>query len=628
MIGLGSWEMSLDEPTITYTDGVAGVLGLGERVPLSLEEFTAMVLPEDRPILAAAIRDCLRDGDVSAEYRIRRPDGAVRRLLVQGETVPAGNGEPIALRGAVFDITQQREAERQRLALNALFEQAFESAPIGMALVSPETGRFMRVNDALCALLGRPRDELVELSTVQVTHPDHRAADADGLRGLMEGRQDDYHCEKRYVRPDGTEVWVAVHVGAVRAADGTIEALFSQKIDITQVKERERELAQSVNDAEWLGRIRDALDEDRMLLYWQPIVDLRTGELVQRELLLRLRGEDGTIITPDAFLPVAERYGLMPEIDRWVIRQAVRLAAGGPVQLNLSAGSLADPAVLRELSSAIETHGVNPESLVVEVTETTMLDDAETGAAFAAQLRALGCRLALDDFGTGFAGLAYLRHLHADHLKIDIEFVRNVAWDETDERLIRGIVGLAAEFGQTTTAEGIEDERTLHKLRELGVHRGQGYLFAAPAPVEDAPPPPRREPPQRDLCCAEPVTVVKEALTALGRREMSELRRRCSPDVILRLPASAVRAGQPGVYRGHAGLDRYATDVRRLWEELRVVPTGYWSTSGAVIVFGQTIGRTPAFSVTTDTLWVCRLRGSLIATLDVFDHPASRGSTP
>jgi len=127
-------------------------------------------------------------------------------------------------------------------------------------------------------------------------------------------------------------VWAAVHLASVKDAEGRIEALYAQKIDITERKERELAQAPLVHDAEWLSRIRDALDEGRMTLYWQPIVDLRSGEIVQRELLLRMVSAAGEIITPNQFLPIAERYGLMAEIDRWVIRKrrGLRLKAGRP----------------------------------------------------------------------------------------------------------------------------------------------------------------------------------------------------------------------------------------------------------------------------------------------------------
>jgi EAL domain-containing protein (putative c-di-GMP-specific phosphodiesterase class I) len=197
----------------------------------------------------------------------------------------------------------------------------------------------------------------------------------------------------------------------------------------------------------FLALLRDALDHDRFVLYTQPIVDLRTGDTAQQELLIRMRNVDGSIVAPGDFLPVAERCGLISEIDRWVIREAVGLSAQGqPTQFNLSAASIGDPDILRELASEIERTGADPSLLVVEVTETAIMTQLDTGRQFAEQVTALGCRLALDDFGTGYSSLTHLKQIPAHHLKIDIEFVRDLTRSETDERLVRGIIGLAREF--------------------------------------------------------------------------------------------------------------------------------------------------------------------------------------
>ena len=620
MIGIGSWELALDAGTLTYSAGFATVVGVAAGESLELAEYKAMIRPDDREFFSAAVADCMRGGSTSCEYRIRRSDGTIRSLAWHGERVLGNSGRVEYLRGAILDVTEQREAERQRITATALFEQAFDAAPIGMALTAPDSDRYIRVNDAMCALLGRCRDDLMGLSVSDITHAGDRDADDEARRAMLHEDVVDYHTEKRYIRSDGSVVWVAVHVAPVRNVDGTVAAFFAQKIDITEAKAREAQLATYVNDAEWLGRIREALDTDRLVLYSQPIIDLRTGETVQRELLLRMRDESGMIIAPGEFLAVAERYGLIAEIDRWVIRQAVRLAAYGPVQFNLSAASIGDPDVLRELASAIESTGVEPSRLVVEVTETAMMDQTEKGRIFAEQLRELGCHLALDDFGTGFASLSYLKHLRAQHLKIDIEFVRDLAHNETDERLVRGIVGLAREFNLTTTAEGIEDEQTLAKLLELGVHRGQGYLFARPRPVDDS-----------ELMnsvaarpgsgCADPIATVRAAFQAIADRNPSAARQLLHPEAALHFFATAKRARHEGAYGGHEGLDEYFRDVEEVWDELRLVPLAFWEANGAVIGFARAIARADGSTQTTDTLWVYRLRAGLVAGVDVFPQP-------
>jgi EAL domain-containing protein (putative c-di-GMP-specific phosphodiesterase class I) len=175
----------------------------------------------------------------------------------------------------------------------------------------------------------------------------------------------------------------------------------------------------------------------------------------------------------------------MTEIDCCVIRQAVEIAARGvPAQFNLSGLSIGDAQVLAAFEEAIRTTGADASLLVVEVTETAIMDRLESSRVFAQTVTSLGCGVALDDFGTGFSGLGYLKHLSAQQLKIDIEYVHDATRSEAGERMIRGIVGLAREFGLLTTAEGVEDEPTMNLMRQLGVDRAQGYYLGRPQPLD------------------------------------------------------------------------------------------------------------------------------------------------
>jgi len=239
----------------------------------------------------------------------------------------------------------------------------------------------------------------------------------------------------------------------------------------------------------WIGRIRDGLDEDRFVLYAQPVIDLATGATVQHELLIRLRDRDGQLIPPLAFLPTAERCGLIAEIDQWVIRQAARIAAlGHPVTVNLSAASSGEPLVLDAIGDELLHYQTNPGDIVFEITETAVMQNMDRGRHFAERMVALGCRFALDDFGTGFASFTYLKQLPVHYLKIDIEFVRDVVQSPRDRSVVTAIVSLARGFGQQTIAEGVENEETAGVLRSLGVTLAQGYLFGAPAPLVDGRP--------------------------------------------------------------------------------------------------------------------------------------------
>jgi EAL domain-containing protein (putative c-di-GMP-specific phosphodiesterase class I) len=193
----------------------------------------------------------------------------------------------------------------------------------------------------------------------------------------------------------------------------------------------------------------------------------------------------GEIIAPGAFLPSAEKYGLIAEIDQWVIKQAAALAASGRrVEANLSARSLSNLNLLPIIEHELREAGADPANLVFEITETALMGDIENGERFARRLADMGCGLALDDFGTGYGSFTYLKTLPIKYLKIDVEFVRDLAHSTANQHLVKAIVSLAKSFGQQTVAEGVEDAETFDALREYGVDLAQGFHLGRPAPVE------------------------------------------------------------------------------------------------------------------------------------------------
>jgi EAL domain-containing protein (putative c-di-GMP-specific phosphodiesterase class I) len=237
----------------------------------------------------------------------------------------------------------------------------------------------------------------------------------------------------------------------------------------------------------WVGRIRRAIEAERLVLHSQPIVNLATGENVGEELLVRMVDEDGALVMPSAFLPTAERFGLIRDIDRWVVSRALELIAGGRrVSVNLSARSVSDPELTTRVEHGLRRAGADPSLLVFEITETAAAADMEDVRAFAERVKRLGCGLALDDFGTGFGSFIYLKHLPVTELKIDMEFVRHVSHSRADRRLVESIVMIAQALGVRTVAEGVEDEATLTLLRKYAVDFAQGWHLGAPTPVEPA----------------------------------------------------------------------------------------------------------------------------------------------
>ena len=228
------------------------------------------------------------------------------------------------------------------------------------------------------------------------------------------------------------------------------------------------------------------------MLHAQPIVDLATGEATQYELLLRMRGADGELIPPSAFLPVAERFDLMAAIDRWVVARAIRMVGAERragrrliVEVNISGRSAGDPELLELIERELHASEVCPSQIIFEITETIAVSNIPRAQHFAARLADLGCRFALDDFGAGFGSFYYLKHLPFDYLKIDGEFVRHSAADPTDQLVIQAVVDIARGLGKRTVAEHVGDSETAALLQRMGVDHAQGFHLGEPAPLGD-----------------------------------------------------------------------------------------------------------------------------------------------
>jgi EAL domain-containing protein (putative c-di-GMP-specific phosphodiesterase class I) len=237
----------------------------------------------------------------------------------------------------------------------------------------------------------------------------------------------------------------------------------------------------------WLQRLHRALAEDLFVLHYQPIVALADGRIAHHEALVRLADEpDGSLIAPANFLPAAERYGLVREIDRMVLDKvaallgAGRSGRGGGIAMNLSALSLTDRDMLAHIERGLARHGADPARLIVEVTETASISDMELARAFCAGVQALGCAVALDDFGAGFGSFHYLKHLPFRYLKIDGAFIRGLPGSEHDQLVVKALVGLVREMGQCTIAEFVGDQATMALLREYGVDYAQGFEVGRP----------------------------------------------------------------------------------------------------------------------------------------------------
>ncbi|MEI8093275.1 MAG: EAL domain-containing protein [Spirochaetales bacterium] len=260
--------------------------------------------------------------------------------------------------------------------------------------------------------------------------------------------------------------------------------LYSSEEDVFQ--KRRGEMA-------WISRLQHSLENDRFVLYHQPIRPLSptSGLRPKTEVLLRLRGEDGRIIPPSEFIPAAERYNLMPQIDRWVVSHAMaqweRFQAtqtDKPLMcLNLSGESIADPNLVSFIKNELKKNHLDPADFCFEITETAAIATLSQAVELITDLKAIGCRFALDDFGSGFSSFGYLRSLPVDDLKIDGAFVKTVDTDEVNYAFVEGIQKISRVMGLHTIGEFAASQAILDTLIAIGVDYGQGYALAKPEPM-------------------------------------------------------------------------------------------------------------------------------------------------
>jgi diguanylate cyclase (GGDEF)-like protein/PAS domain S-box-containing protein len=247
-----------------------------------------------------------------------------------------------------------------------------------------------------------------------------------------------------------------------------------------------------------LADLRHAVDAGQFRLHYQPIVDLADEAVVGVEALVRWEHPDRGLVAPAEFIPFAERSGLIGTIGSWVMSEACRQAASWTsvepdrqlsMSLNISGRQLAQGAgLVQAMKAALEEFAINPTSIVLEVTESALMDDAEAALRVLNELKGLGVRIAIDDFGTGYSSMVYLKQFPVDLLKVDRTFVSGLGQNKDDEAIVHSVIELAHAFGIVAVAEGIETRQQLEVLQELGCEFGQGYLWSPAVPAAARPP--------------------------------------------------------------------------------------------------------------------------------------------
>ncbi|WP_428634843.1 putative bifunctional diguanylate cyclase/phosphodiesterase [Sedimenticola sp.] len=254
-----------------------------------------------------------------------------------------------------------------------------------------------------------------------------------------------------------------------------------------------RELEQRFSEMGWVNRLTEALEQERLCLYFQPITPLagEQGNNRHFEVLLRLKDKHAGIISPATFLPAAERFGLITTLDRWVVNRTFDWmnhharfnSQFGMISVNLSGHSIGDPALLRLITERLANAQFPAKSLCFEITETAAISNIDRAGEFISALRKLGCHFALDDFGSGLSSFAYLKQLPVDYLKIDGSFVRDMIKDPQDFAMVKAMNQIGQIMGKQTIAEFVECQDTAERLKSIGVDFIQGYYPGRPQPL-------------------------------------------------------------------------------------------------------------------------------------------------
>ena len=473
----------------------------------------------------------------SFETEIALPGGNELALSVSVFAIRAAQGQPVGLASIIRNVTMRKQMERQLVFLAAhdsltglynrrRFEEDLdrEVAQAGRyqsrgALLFLDLDGFKGVNDTLGhragdqlligvaqLLKGRVRetDSVARLGGDEFAVLLHHAGEQEALVVAQAVCEE---IRKYRLILDGQAVSVTASIGVALLPDHSskpAELLAHADFAMYRAKERggdrvhvydpEHDVEVEVlSQITWEQRIRNALNNDGFMLYAQPIRALANG-VVQYELLVRMCGTDGAVVLPETFIPVAERSGLIRAIDRWVVTNGIRVIAAHNgkcatprFSVNISGRAFEDDSLVALIKQELEQTGIDPSSLILEITETAAIADMNEARKFIKSLRDLGCRFAIDDFGAGTSSFYYLKSLPVDYIKIDGSFIRNLPTDVVDQHLVKAMVAMARALGNQTIAEFVEDDETLRLLVDYGVDLAQGYHIGEPVPLSELP---------------------------------------------------------------------------------------------------------------------------------------------
>jgi len=537
----GLWDWDLERGSMYYSPRWTEMLGYAPQdIGPRPDEWTNRMHPEDAGRVQAEIQEHLRSPSphFESEHRLLHRDGTYRWVLARGIAVRNPAGRAIRMAGSITDVTGRKVAEEQLLhdavhdVLTGLPNRALFTMLVArsiarfrrrnaqpFAVLFLDLDRFKVVNDSLGHMLGdeflvevsrrlvrsvRPEDTVARLGGDEFTilledveEPGDAVRVAERIQGELTlpveiGGQETFTSasigiamgDLRYEHPE--EILRDADIAMYRA-----KAAGRARHEVFDVRMHQEALAQLRLETD----LRHALERRQFRLAFQPLIDSATGGLAGLEALLRWDHPERGVVSPGEFIHIAEETGLISPIGEWVLWEACRqvrqwqllLPAGSPplpVSVNLSARQFGDPRLVDMVATALAVTGLPSHTLRLEITESVLMDRAESSIRLLDRLKALGVQIQVDDFGTGYSSLGYLHRFPIDALKVDASFVSQLEVDPENREIVKTIVALAKNLQMGVVAEGVESAGQQAFLLRLGCETMQGFLFAGPLDPE------------------------------------------------------------------------------------------------------------------------------------------------
>ncbi|MEW6981287.1 EAL domain-containing protein [Colwelliaceae bacterium 6471] len=502
---------------------------------LCTSDLSTWTLNRLRPLMMKAIAR----GELSSTYTLTFKDGNQQERLIEFTDAPVfEDGVLVAIEGVAKDITKEKKLADEvfyqanhdaltglhnRYAFDRLLNEIISAVSNDgqkATLCYVDLDQFKIVNDTSGHMAG---DELLNQLGAMITATISEQNIVARLGGdefgvIFVGCDTDAAKQKaqtllkniydfRFVWDDklfrvSASIGIApikpgiTHAEVMKAADvACYVAKDSGRNRVNVYSDDDEDLNYHKSRIDWANKIRDALEQHKFRLFCQTIKSLDTNKEHELcyEILIRMVDEQGQLISPALFIPAAERFDLMHEIDRWVFLQAITLLSQAPelldntdkCSINLSGASIVDEVFAEQIKITLAKYKIPPEKICFEITETEAVTKLNDAGDFIASLREFGCKFALDDFGAGMCSFSYLKNLPVDYIKIDGSFVKNMCNEPTDKAIVQSIDDIAKSLGKYTIAEFVGDQATENALREIGVNFVQGYFIEQPMPFEE-----------------------------------------------------------------------------------------------------------------------------------------------